>query len=56
VDRAAIDLMLTHLSKDRIEHRYNRATHTDSRRKLGQEWADLAGMFKAAELRALRCA
>lgn len=54
-DRAVIDLMLAHSPKDRIESRYNRATHTDRRRKLAQEWADLllAGMPKAVELLAL---
>jgi hypothetical protein len=47
--------MLAHSPKDRIESRYNRATHTARRRQLAQIWADLllAGMPKAAELVAL---
>ncbi len=54
-DRAVIDLMLAHTPKDRIESRYNRAMHTERRRKLAQEWGDLllAGMPKATELVAL---
>jgi integrase len=40
-DRAIIDMMLAHVSKDRVEGAYNRADYLDRRRELAQEWADL---------------
>lgn len=40
-NRAAIDLMLAHATKDAIEAAYNRAQHLELRREIGQQWADL---------------
>lgn len=40
-DRAIIDLMLAHVSKDKTESAYNRAQHMKRRRQLSQEWADM---------------
>jgi hypothetical protein len=40
-DRQAIDLMLAHAPKDKVEGAYNRAAHLARRRQLAQEWADL---------------
>ena len=40
-DRLIIDLMLAHVSKDRVEAAYNRGAYLDRRRELAQEWADL---------------
>ena len=51
-DRAIIDLMLAHVSKDKVEGAYNRALHMTRRRELAQLWADLIldGTKPAAEL------
>ena len=40
-DRAVIDLMLAHVSKDKVEGAYNRALHLTRRIELAQMWADL---------------
>lgn len=40
-DRYAIDLMLAHVPKDKVEGAYNRAQHLARRRELAQIWADL---------------
>lgn len=40
-DRDLIDMMLGHVSKDRVESAYNRALHLPRRKELAQEWADL---------------
>ncbi|MXV35540.1 MULTISPECIES: phage integrase central domain-containing protein [unclassified Saccharibacter] len=40
-DRAIIDLMLAHVSKNKVESAYNRAQHLEKRREIAQEWADL---------------
>jgi integrase len=40
-DKDVIDLMLAHVSKDRVEAAYNRAEHMAHRRRLAQAWADL---------------
>lgn len=49
-DRAIIDLMLAHVSKDKVEGAYNRAAYLPRRRELAQEWADiLLNGFCAAE-------
>lgn len=40
-DRNIIDLMLAHVSKDKIEAAYNRAVYLDTRKDIAQEWADL---------------
>ncbi|MFZ4748428.1 MAG: tyrosine-type recombinase/integrase [Sphingomonas sp.] len=39
-DRAIIDLMLAHTSKDPVEKIYNRSAYMPRRRELGQAWAD----------------
>ena len=51
-DRAIIDLMLAHVSKDKVEGAYNRALHLDRRKVLQQEWANLIleGACPAADL------
>lgn len=50
-DRAIIDLMLAHVSKDKVEGAYNRAAYLPRRRELAQEWADiiLDGFCPAAD-------
>lgn len=40
-DKPIIDLMLAHVSKDKVEGAYNRALHLKRRRELAQIWADL---------------
>ena len=40
-DRQAIDIMLAHTPKDKVEGAYNRALYLERRRELAQEWADL---------------
>ncbi|MBS1040986.1 integrase arm-type DNA-binding domain-containing protein [Gluconobacter cerinus] len=40
-DRQAIDLMLAHVMKDKVEGAYNRSSHLVRRRELYQTWADL---------------
>jgi integrase len=40
-DRQVIDLMLSHVPKDKVEGAYNRAAHLERRAELAQEWADL---------------
>lgn len=40
-DRYIIDLMLAHVSKDKVEAAYNRSVHLEKRREIAQEWADL---------------
>lgn len=40
-DKDVIDLMLAHVSKDKVEGAYNRALHLDRRSELAQIWADL---------------
>lgn len=40
-DRAIIDLMLAHVSKDKVEGAYNRAAYMERRREIVCEWADL---------------
>lgn len=40
-DRHIIDLMLAHVSKDKVEGAYNRAQHLALRERIAQEWADL---------------
>ena len=40
-DRAVIDLMLAHTSKDKVEGAYNRAAHLPRRRELAQLWTDI---------------
>lgn len=40
-DRYVIDLMLAHVSKDKIEAAYNRAVYIETRKEIAQEWADL---------------
>ncbi|MCK8787690.1 integrase arm-type DNA-binding domain-containing protein [Roseomonas sp. NAR14] len=51
-DRAVIDLMLSHVSEDRVEAAYNRAQHMPRRRELARLWADmlLDGMPEPATL------
>lgn len=51
-DRAVIDLMLAHVSKNNVEAAYNRARHMERRREIAQEWADilLDGFMPAGEL------
>ncbi|MBP0492128.1 tyrosine-type recombinase/integrase [Pararoseomonas indoligenes] len=51
-DRKVIDLMLAHVSKDKVEAAYNRALHMERRREIACEWAGLlmAGMAPAATL------
>lgn len=51
-DRHIIDLMLAHVSKDKVEGAYNRALHLERRKELAQAWADiiLDGMPTAEEL------
>ena len=51
-DSKAIDLMLAHVPKDKIEAAYNRAEHLELRREIAQEWADLLldGLPPAAAL------
>ena len=51
-DRAIIDLMLAHVSKDKVEGAYNRALHLARRKELAQEWADtiMEGAPPAASL------
>ena len=51
-DKDIIDLMLAHISKDKVEGAYNRALHLDRRRELAQVWADLIleGARPAADL------
>lgn len=40
-DREVIDLMLGHVAIDKVEGAYNRASHMERRRELGQIWADM---------------
>lgn len=40
-DREVIDLMLGHVAVDKVEGAYNRASHMERRRELGQIWADM---------------
>ncbi|MCL1515178.1 phage integrase central domain-containing protein [Parasaccharibacter sp. TMW2.1890] len=40
-DRYVIDLMLAHVSKDKVEAAYNRSLHLEKRKEIAQEWADL---------------
>jgi integrase len=40
-DSKIIDLMLAHVSKDKVEAAYNRAVHMPRRRELAQIWADM---------------
>jgi len=40
-DRAVIDLMLAHESKDKVEAAYNRQTHWSTRVEIAAEWAKL---------------
>jgi len=41
LDAKVIDLMLAHVSKDRVEAAYNRAAFMDRRIEIAQEWADM---------------
>ncbi|QCE35678.1 DUF4102 domain-containing protein [Acetobacteraceae bacterium] len=41
LDRGIIDLMLAHVSKNKVEAAYNRASHLERRKELSQIWADL---------------
>lgn len=51
-DRPVIDLMLSHVSGNKVESAYNRAQHLQRRAELAQIWADLImeGAPPAAEL------
>lgn len=51
-DRYTIDLMLAHVSKDKVEAAYNRSVQMEKRREIAQEWADLllAKCVPAAEI------
>lgn len=40
-DRYIIDLMLAHVSKDKVEAAYNRSVHLEKRREIAHSWADL---------------
>ena len=40
-DRAAIDLMLAHVPKEKVESAYNRAAFMPRRRELAVTWADM---------------
>jgi integrase len=40
-DRAIIDLMLSHVPKDKVEGAYNRAAYMPRRREIAEEWAEL---------------
>jgi integrase len=40
-DREVINLMLAHVSEDKVEGAYNRAAHMERRRELAQIWADM---------------
>lgn len=40
-DREVINLMLAHVSEDKVEGAYNRALHMERRRELAQIWADM---------------
>ncbi|EPE98647.1 phage integrase [Rhizobium grahamii CCGE 502] len=40
-DNRVIDLMLSHVPKDKVEGAYNRAQHIERRKALAQIWADL---------------
>ncbi len=40
-DREVINLMLAHVSEDKVEGAYNRAAHMGRRRELAQIWADM---------------
>ncbi len=40
-DATVIDLMLSHVKKDKTEKAYNRALHLPRRRELAQIWADM---------------
>jgi integrase len=40
-DRAVVDLMLSHVPKDKVEGAYNRAAYMPRRREIAQEWADM---------------
>ena len=40
-DRKVIDLMLAHVSKDKVEGAYNRAAYLPRRRELAAIWADM---------------
>ncbi|KXU99269.1 integrase [Gluconobacter potus] len=51
-DRQAIDLMLAHVMKDKVEGAYNRALFLSRRRELAQIWADLI-LEKQASLKDL---
>lgn len=51
-DRKVIDMMLAHVSGDKVEAAYNRAEHMALRREIAQEWAGIItdGLKPAAEL------
>lgn len=51
-DRDVIDLMLSHVNKDKVEGAYNRAEHMDVRWSIAEEWADILmeGMPPARDL------
>ncbi|MBL9069904.1 MAG: integrase arm-type DNA-binding domain-containing protein [Sphingopyxis sp.] len=40
-DREVINLMLAHVSEDKVEGAYNRSQHMERRRELAQIWADM---------------
>lgn len=40
-DRAVIDQMLAHTTRNQVEAAYNRAEHRERKRELAQEWADI---------------
>lgn len=40
-DRAIIDLMLAHVSQNKVEAIYNRSEHKERKRELAQDWADI---------------
>lgn len=51
-DHAVIELMLAHVSKDKVAGAYNRALHLSKRRELSQLWSDmvLTGQLSVDEL------
>ncbi len=51
-DREVLNLMLAHVTEDKVEGAYNRAAHMERRRELAQIWADmiLADAPPAAQL------
>lgn len=40
-DRSVIDMMLAHETRGTIEGAYNRAEHSDTKKEIAQEWANL---------------